>query len=219
MRFSAKAIAQVQTVRPRASLLPTRQVRMRLASARFWATRLSSLLTAAAAAPAVACGIDVDLGGTADSGAPDTSIAEGGANDALAPDATLGDQCDPCNAVPDCAPKFTCAQFAGDTYCGALCDGGTGCGSTEACQTVTTSAGGRASACVPKGGTCAAAPPPPAKDGGVLTQCGDLVGPTVDAGCHSCGRFSNDCQPNGCYGGWWCNTYTHYCQRPPYYCP
>lgn len=50
-----------------------------------------------------------------------------------------------------------------------------------------------------------------------LTTCGTLVAPSVPASCHSC--TSQTCQPNGCYGGWWCNTSTNRCQSPPTTCP
>jgi hypothetical protein len=167
---------------------------------------------AAAAIGAFSCGVDVNLGGTADGGVPDTAGDAGPKADSGPP---LGHQCDPCNASVDCAPGFTCGQFAGHTYCGGQCDAG-GCAPSDTCETITTSSGDRASLCVPKNFTCPVATTPTAKDGGALTQCGDLVGPTVDAGCHSCG--TNDCQPNGCYGGWWCNTYARDCQRPPASC-
>jgi hypothetical protein len=168
----------------------------------------------------LACGVDVNLGGTADGGAPDalgdTAVpVDAGYSEGAPP---LRRQCDPCNSSAECAAGFACGQFAGDTYCGGQCDGG-GCAPSDTCETITMASLERASLCVPKDFTCAPATTPTAKDGGALTQCGDLVGPMVDAGCHSCGKYTDDCQPNGCYGGWWCNTYQRDCQRPPESCP
>ena len=37
------------------------------------------------------------------------------------------------------------------------------------------------------------------------------------AGCHSCSPGPN-CQQNGCYGGWWCDTVTNLCHAPPTNC-
>lgn len=51
------------------------------------------------------------------------------------------------------------------------------------------------------------------------TQCGDLVGPTTDAQCRACNKDAGDCQPNGCYGGYWCNVVTVDCHTPPQTCP
>lgn len=47
--------------------------------------------------------------------------------------------------------------------------------------------------------------------------CGPLVAPSVSATCRSCSGQS--CQPNGCYGGYWCNTTTNRCEAPPTGCP
>jgi hypothetical protein len=57
-------------------------------------------------------------------------------------------------------------------------------------------------------------------DGGLdATQCGALVGPTVPAACRACNLDASDCQPNGCYGGYWCNTSDSDCRAPPQTCP
>jgi hypothetical protein len=39
------------------------------------------------------------------------------------------------------------------------------------------------------------------------------------AGCTSCKTSNKPCQANGCYGGWWCNTATNRCRKPPTVCP
>jgi hypothetical protein len=60
---------------------------------------------------------------------------------------------------------------------------------------------------------------PTSGDGAVVLQCGDLVAPQVDAGCRACTPSSSDCQPNGCYGGYWCDTPSTDCRTPPKTCP
>jgi hypothetical protein len=55
-------------------------------------------------------------------------------------------------------------------------------------------------------------------DGG---QCGTLVSPSASSCCHSCTVGVGDCQPNGCYGGWWCdvaNQTSCSCKKPPQSC-
>jgi hypothetical protein len=149
-----------------------------------------------------ACGKDVDLGGT-----PDGSVAEAGAV-----------ECMPCSAGSDCASSEACAQYGGDTFCAPLCPAGNECGATTSCRDVPVADSGAARACIPLAGACLP-PAGPAVDGGPLQTCGALDGPTVVAQCHSCGRYSDDCQKNGCYGGWWCNTTTTRCVSPPKSCP
>jgi len=56
-------------------------------------------------------------------------------------------------------------------------------------------------------------------DGSTTNVCGDLVGPTIDAGCRACSASSDDCQANGCYGGYWCDTDEIDCKAPPKSCP
>jgi hypothetical protein len=127
------------------------------------------------------------------------------------------DDCDPCASAQDCLTSAVCAQFAGDEFCATKCPNGNECPADEVCTSVA-SAGSNVRACLPKSGTCSAAAPP-APDGATLEVCGALNGPTIPSDCHSCGRFSDDCQANGCYAGWWCNTSTRQCQRPPTSCP
>jgi len=57
-------------------------------------------------------------------------------------------------------------------------------------------------------------------EGGLdVTKCGDLVAPSVDAGCRACSRDASDCQANGCYGGYWCDTTSVDCHSAPLTCP
>ena len=51
------------------------------------------------------------------------------------------------------------------------------------------------------------------------TQCGNLVAPSVPANCRACDRDGGDCQPNGCYGGYWCDTIVTDCHVAPKTCP
>jgi hypothetical protein len=153
-----------------------------------------------------ACGTDVDIGGSSDGGL-EANV-----------DAEAPDDCDPCASAQDCAASAVCAQFGGDEFCATKCPKGSECAAGEVCTSATVPGGGAVNACLPKSGTCTAAPPPSA-DGAPLEVCGALNGPAVASQCHSCGRFSDDCQANGCYGGWWCNTATRRCQRPPSSCP
>lgn len=56
-----------------------------------------------------------------------------------------------------------------------------------------------------------------AVDGGPL-QCGTDVAPSVDAPCRACDKAAAGCQPNGCYGGYWCDAVYGNCEPPPKTC-
>lgn len=175
-----------------------------------------ALVAVAAARSLSACGSDVDVGGGDDAGAAD---------DAFVPDAALPDgaeppraPCDPCADATECRRDTTCATLdGGNTYCLVLCPTGSECTSPDECQSIAAAEENATMACVPRGGSCTPAPPP-SSDGGPLLRCGDLVAPSVAASCRSCNPSSSTCQPNGCYGGWWCDTYDHRCHRPPESC-
>lgn len=166
--------------------------------------------TAILAALILGCGTDVNLGGSPDAGSPDATTEAGPAG---------AGACEPCEMASECPAPAVCGQFAGDTFCATSCTGDAGCGAGEACRPVITASGERAVACLPNSGKCAPAPGPSTAADAPLDRCGPLVAPSATASCHSCGRFSDDCQRNGCYGGWWCNTTTRRCQRPPTNCP
>lgn len=137
-------------------------------------------------------------------------------------------QCQECTTSRDCSSGATCAQFQGDTFCAQPCPNGDECGAGATCASETTYAGDQVSVCVPNGNPCGAAPPtssgPPAPtpgcDAGAVSTCGSYVGPTASASCTACttSTSSKTCQPNGCYGGWWCNTATSKCSAPPANC-
>ena len=57
-----------------------------------------------------------------------------------------------------------------------------------------------------------------AEDGGPA-QCGELVSPSTPASCRACEHDASDCQENGCYGGYWCNTVIADGHAPPKTCP
>lgn len=162
-----------------------------------------------AAALLAGCGTDVDLGGTTDASATDASIE-------AAPVASA--DCEPCATTPECKSGALCAEIAGNTFCARACSQGVDCGPDATCKGVTTASGELVEACIPTNGACAPVAGPQSGDA-PLDRCGAITGPTVPSVCHACGRFSDDCQLNGCYGGYWCDTTRRDCQRPPKHCP
>jgi hypothetical protein len=133
---------------------------------------------------------------------------------------TLPAGCTPCVTSDDCGANSVCAQFDGDSFCASSCANGETCGSGHSCITATTIDGTETQACLPDGDPCgpASSPAPPSSDATAPPsgQCGALVGPTIASTCKGCGTHT--CQPNGCYGGWFCNTASSHCQAPPATC-
>jgi hypothetical protein len=138
-------------------------------------------------------------------------------------------ECPACVTGSDCSGGTVCAQFQGDTFCAATCGGESTCPSGRTCTVETTYNGGQVSVCVPDDNACrgpsststrdAGKTAPPGCDAGSsATMCGSTVAPTVKASCSSCSSSSSTCQPNGCYGGWWCDTATSRCQAAPTSC-
>jgi hypothetical protein len=150
--------------------------------------------------------------------------------------------CRPCVTSNDCSPPAgVCTQYDNSDYCAAPCTEGS-CPPGEACANVLAFNGDILAACVPANGNCGAsagcgtcdagtscdiatATCVPIQDGGPAGadagSCGTLVGPNVPSCCESCQPDSGDCQPNGCYGGWWCNTSgsaSCRCNPPPTSC-
>ncbi len=143
--------------------------------------------------------------------------------------------CQACLSDTDCPSGGDCAQFGGDIYCAPPCGAGGACSSDRACATLTTAAGDQVDVCVPRGDVCGTTPgadagtpasdtgttttPPPsdAGSGGTPTTCNGLVAPSVSSTCY-CSPSTHTCQPNGCYGGWWCNPTTSKCQSAPTNC-
>ena len=156
----------------------------------------------------------------------DTSGDDGGTVDDSSGGTETGpgsSACPPCVSTTDCKGGV-CAQFGGDIYCAPPCNAPTDCSSDRACTAVTDYAGTQVKVCVPRGDVCGASPtdsgtPPPVDSGGVDTgdpeHCGSLVGPDVSSTCTSCTPGTGDCQKNGCFGGWWCDTKTNKCHSAP----
>lgn len=159
-----------------------------------------------------ACGEDVDLGGTGDA-----SVTADAGSDVLP-----NEVCEPCAAVAQCRVGATCAALAvsdassANTYCATPCAPDGSCSTGGTCRSTTSVEGKAMHVCAPLTETCPAAVPPSSPDGGTLEKCGVLVGPTLSASCRDC---HYECQRNGCYAGWWCNTQTRECVRPPKSCP
>ncbi len=54
---------------------------------------------------------------------------------------------------------------------------------------------------------------------GADASCPDFVAPDASASCRACSKSTSDCQANGCFGGYWCDTKTVDCQaKPPSNC-
>src|SRR5207302_8532846 len=97
------------------------------------------------------------------------------------------------------------------------CPNGNECAADRACVVATNVAGQQVSVCVPRGDECGLGSGPDQDSGPPPQQCPGLVPPSGASGCTSCSGKPN-CQPNGCYGGWWCNSATNRCQAPPTNC-
>jgi hypothetical protein len=177
---------------------------MSLVAAAFLAGGLASLAS---------CTSDVILGGSfAEAGSPD------GDDGAASPE--LVDICEPCSTSKGCPTTARCVQIAGNlTFCATACPKGNECASDETCTALPPGPTSDAvRACVPSSGACTPAKPPQ-NESATPERCGVLSGPTTAAECRSCDVENLGCQPNGCYGGWWCNTTTDRCERPPAICP
>jgi len=161
----------------------------------------------------VACGTDVDLGGTPAVITPDAEV----------PPEDPVELCEPCANARNCPLGSACARLSGNNeFCATLCPRGTECDRDDTCTLVASVLDGESfSACAPKGGACAPAAMPTVVDGATLDHCGLLVGPPVPADCRSCESGDGDCQPNGCYAGWWCDRSRRpgRCRKPPTTCP
>jgi hypothetical protein len=166
--------------------------------------------TAAFASSATtACGTAVNLGGTVDAGEPDTSQSA----------EELVDLCEPCERASACPLGASCVPIAGNhRFCATACPGGTECDADDTCELVNLNDGEAIRACVPKAGACAPAQAP-RSDSSTVDRCGPLDGPMIVSVCRSCDGDDQGCQRNGCYGGWWCNTSSQRCERPPATCP
>ena len=175
-----------------------------------WLAAASGAIALASLCVFSACGTDVNLGGTADSSALllDPTLED------------LGDICEPCTTSATCPTNAVCVQIAGDlTFCANACPNGNECDPDEVCKLLPPGTGAAPiAACGPKAGVCTPAQGP-VSESAPIDHCGTLESPTTVAACKSCDKDDKDCQRNGCYGGWWCNTLTNRCRKPPATCP
>ncbi|HEY8087369.1 MAG TPA: hypothetical protein VIF09_05980, partial [Polyangiaceae bacterium] len=196
--------------------------------------RILTVLSLGVAAAGVACSgtanTDEASFGDGGSGGLNGQSSSGGAKEGGA-----GASCVACLTDKDCGGGV-CAQFGGDSYCASTCTGGTACPSSDACTVLSSANGTQVSACVPRGGACGSGSG--SGSGGTSSgssgsgggsgsssgssssssgggNCGPLVPPGTASTCSSCSSSSSSCQPNGCYGGWYCNSQTSKCQAPP----
>ncbi len=133
-------------------------------------------------------------------------------------DGSSSTTCQACVIDSDCTGGGVCAQLGGDSYCAKTCTSASQCPGSDQCTSVTTIAGDQVSVCVDvSNAQCGLQQPPPSGDAGAPppSGCPGWASPTTTASCTSCKQGSNGCQPNGCYGGWWCNTNTNKCQSAP----
>lgn len=145
-------------------------------------------------------------------------------DDASGADVPSASACPPCVTASDCAGGSQCAQFGSDIYCAPSCTTAKDCSADRDCLTVPSATGDQVNVCVPRGDVCGASVGPmpdagtgdatTATDAGSSTTCGTLVSPDTKAAC-KCDPTLHTCQPNGCYGGWWCDTATLKCHAAP----
>ena len=163
--------------------------------------------------------------GCAQNGAGDDTWGDAGGGPIAKGDASTGAACVACVIDSDCSGGGVCSQLGGDSYCAKPCTSASDCASGEQCTSVSSIAGDQVSVCVDVASTqCGLSPnqqnggsndagaqPPP-------DSCPGFADPSTAASCTSCKQGSSGCQPNGCYGGWWCNTSTEKCQSAPQNC-
>jgi hypothetical protein len=167
-----------------------------------------------------ACSTNVDLGGTAGTNDGGPPVSDSGMPDVSAPQdaGTPGAQCAPCVRSSDCA-SGVCAKFADYLFCTDACSTAVPCATDQTCSTLGSPTGAVVNGCLPNETKCAPNNGPVGPDGAPLEHCGnDLDGPGVTSTCEACGTDADDCQPNGCYGGYWCDSDKKECVTPPTTC-
>ncbi len=147
--------------------------------------------------------------------------------------------CSPCVTSDDCTHQ-TCIQMEYDNVCEETCHTSADCDVGDDCLQVTTFAGDIVNACIPRNGSCGALPvqydndggavlpvpdgglpPPSAHDAGTVEQpgyCNGFAGPTVPGTCCRCRARSGQCDPNNCFGGYFCDPAACRCVRAPSTC-
>jgi hypothetical protein len=162
---------------------------------------------ACASALAISCGGAITNAASNDDGGA-VEAGSGGGDDAA------GASCVSCRSDGDCTGGAICVTLPGGAYCAQPCDTSTQCASDTTCTPVeSTSNGGQVGACVSRGGVCGVGAP---ADAGAPAACGNLVGPSTQAGCPC--PSGRTCNPNGCRYGDYCNTQTNTCQPAPIGC-
>jgi hypothetical protein len=171
--------------------------------------RLTCGSLAFALALTLACGRDVDLGGTAD------AAPEPDASPELDADVDVGGGlCAPCASAADCRDGRVCGRFAGALVCATPCStaDASACASDQTCAFFEAPGDVHLHACVPSSGAC------PAADASA-SRCADYAGPSVYAQCTDCAPSSDDCGLNGCFRTARCNIVSRKCEPPPNGCP
>ena len=98
---------------------------------------------------------------------------------------------------PDMSADCTCAD--GHTCSANNCYGGYWCDTSS-------------NRCVaPPTGDCASG----STGGTTGSSCDGLLNPSTPSSACSCPTSVDDCQPNGCYGGYWCDPVAHRCHSAP----
>jgi hypothetical protein len=130
------------------------------------------------------------------------------------PDATTdaGETCVPCVIDTDCNAG-ACARLGVATYCAKTCTTTAECASGETCGYQLDVTGDAVSICVRTSSTTCGAP----ADAGLI-ECAGYADPLTVATCTSCTKQTRpDCQPNGCYNGYYCDDLSG-CVPPPAVC-
>jgi hypothetical protein len=162
--------------------------------------------------------------------------ADGGASTLSGQSSATAGQCVECVTSANCG-SGVCAQFQGDIFCAPGCklnEGLGACPSGTTCTAESAFNGDQVSVCVPNDNACgggnsgsatqpgsgtdpgSSAPPSCVPSGG--GNCSGYAAPNTPASCSSCSSSSSSCQPNGCYGGWYCDLSTKSCHEAPSGC-
>ncbi len=182
--------------------------------------------TTSAGGGSVIAANDADTGGSLSG--PDADAQATGQTDAVAAETVVDvpvlhdgtaapTDCLSCLSNDDCATGWFCAQFQSSSFCAKDC-ATTTCSSGHGCQAIAGANGDQLKVCVPTASPCGptdsvpdvADSGPGADTNGLI--CGSLNGPGVTSCCKCAGT---SCDPNGCYGGWFCNTGTCKCNPAP----
>ncbi|MBI5610810.1 MAG: metallophosphoesterase [Deltaproteobacteria bacterium] len=132
-----------------------------------------------------------------------TSAASPDANDVAAASDSKAGECTACVIDEDC-PGGRCARIGGQSWCAAPCQTGAPCPAGTTCTAAQAPDGSALQVCVPNPCNVAAASTE-------TSLCPGYSPPTTADCCHCTGK---NCTPNGCYGGWYCQTQGCQC-RPP----